>query len=106
MQKLTVADFSCIDHAELELGKLTLLIGPQASGKSVLSKLVYFFNDVWSQQFWLMLQGNNFDAYTSYIRQNFLEIFPVDAWGKKQFQICFEASVITIKVFRSQISFQ
>jgi predicted ATPase len=42
VRKLTVNNFSVIKHAELEFGKITVLIGPQASGKSLLCKLAYF----------------------------------------------------------------
>ncbi|HWT65582.1 MAG TPA: AAA family ATPase [Terracidiphilus sp.] len=41
-RKLTVKNFSVIKEAELEFGKITILIGPQASGKSLLCKLAYF----------------------------------------------------------------
>jgi len=43
MRKLTVKNFSVIKEAELEFGKITVLIGPQSSGKSLLCKLAYFF---------------------------------------------------------------
>ena len=46
MRKLTVKNFSVIKDAEstpLEFGKITVLIGPQSSGKSLLCKLAYFF---------------------------------------------------------------
>jgi hypothetical protein len=42
MRKLTVKNFSVIEQAELEFGRVTVLIGPQSSGKSLLSKLAYF----------------------------------------------------------------
>jgi hypothetical protein len=42
VRKLTVKNFSVIKEAELEFGKITVLIGPQASGKSLLCKLAYF----------------------------------------------------------------
>ena len=44
MRKLTVRNFSVIKEAELEFGKITVLMGPQASGKSLLCKLVYFLS--------------------------------------------------------------
>ena len=45
MTRLTVNQFSCIEQADVELANLTIIIGPQASGKSVISKLVYFFQE-------------------------------------------------------------
>lgn len=42
VRKLTVKNFSVIKEAELEFGKITVLIGPEASGKSLLCKLAFF----------------------------------------------------------------
>lgn len=42
VRTLTVENFSVIKHAKLEFGKITVLIGPQASGKSLLCKLAFF----------------------------------------------------------------
>ena len=39
VRTLTVKNFSVIKEARLEFGKITVLIGPQASGKSLLCKL-------------------------------------------------------------------
>ncbi|MCF7918295.1 MAG: ATP-binding protein [Candidatus Cloacimonetes bacterium] len=41
--KLTVDNFISIKRAELELNNITLIIGEQAEGKSLLAKLVYYF---------------------------------------------------------------
>jgi AAA15 family ATPase/GTPase len=43
MQKIIVENFGPIEHAEIELRDFVVLIGEQASGKSTLAKLVYFF---------------------------------------------------------------
>ncbi|HVU47204.1 MAG TPA: AAA family ATPase [Terracidiphilus sp.] len=50
MRTLTVKNFSVIKEAKLEFGKITVLIGPQASGKSLLCKLAYFFQQVAIEQ--------------------------------------------------------
>jgi len=50
VRKLTVENFSVIKHAELEFGKITVLIGPQASGKSLLCKLAFFFQQIVAEQ--------------------------------------------------------
>jgi len=50
MRKLTVKNFSVIKEAELEFGKITVLIGPQSSGKSLLCKLAYFFQQIVVEQ--------------------------------------------------------
>jgi ABC-type cobalamin/Fe3+-siderophores transport system ATPase subunit len=46
MQKLTIKNFGPISQCELELSDFTILIGPQASGKSTTSKLIFFFLNI------------------------------------------------------------
>lgn len=43
-QHLHVRDFGPIQSCDIEVQRLTVLTGPQASGKSTLAKLIYFFN--------------------------------------------------------------
>ncbi len=43
VRTLTVKNFSVIKEAKLEFAKITVLIGPQASGKSLLCRLAFFF---------------------------------------------------------------
>jgi predicted ATPase len=44
MQKVIIENFGPIKIAEIEIRPITVVIGEQASGKSYLSKIVYFFN--------------------------------------------------------------
>lgn len=53
MQKLIVDNFKQITHAEIEVKDFLLLIGPQASGKSTIAKLIFFFKSL--QQFYIDL---------------------------------------------------
>lgn len=46
MQKIIVRNFGPIVEAEIEIKGLTILIGEQASGKSTLAKLIYFFKTI------------------------------------------------------------
>lgn len=42
-QRLHVRDFGPIESCDVEIQRLTVMTGPQASGKSTLAKLIYFF---------------------------------------------------------------
>ena len=53
MQKLIIDNFKQISHAEIEVKDFLLLIGPQASGKSTIAKLIFFFKSI--QQFYIDL---------------------------------------------------
>ncbi len=43
--KFIVKNFGPIKHIEINIRKLIILIGPQASGKSIIAKLMTIFND-------------------------------------------------------------
>ena len=46
MQKIIIKNFGPIEYAEIEVSKIVVLIGEQASGKSTISKLIYFFKSL------------------------------------------------------------
>ncbi|MEI6139354.1 MAG: AAA family ATPase [Mariniphaga sp.] len=55
MQKIYIKNFGAIKEAEIEIKSLLVLIGEQASGKSTIAKLIYFFkslNDDFFNQFY------------------------------------------------------
>jgi predicted ATPase len=43
MQKIIINNFGPVEAAEIEIPKIVVLIGKQASGKSTVAKLIYFF---------------------------------------------------------------
>lgn len=45
-QHLEITNFGPIKTAEIEVKKCNILIGPQASGKSTVAKLIHFFRDI------------------------------------------------------------
>lgn len=46
MEKIIIKNFGPIEDAEIEIRKVLVLIGEQASGKSTIAKLVYFFKTI------------------------------------------------------------
>ncbi|MFK7949670.1 MAG: AAA family ATPase, partial [Saprospiraceae bacterium] len=46
MQKIIIKNFRAIEYAEIELKKVLVLIGEQATGKSTIAKLIYFFKTI------------------------------------------------------------
>lgn len=46
MQKITIRNFGPIKDAEIEITPLLVLIGEQATGKSTIAKLIYFFKSL------------------------------------------------------------
>jgi hypothetical protein len=99
-ERLTVHNFLAIDDAEIDINRFTILIGPQATGKSVLARTAYFCRDL------LCLHMRSFAIrqysaaeLAEWSSRHFAEIFPPEAWASRPFEIQYGAgaSVITIR---------
>lgn len=101
MASLTIRNFSCVDEAHLQLSQLTVLIGPQASGKSVISKLIYFFYDILNRQFLDLEEDETLDQFRTSIADDFKKWFPPSAWGLSKFEIAFHAGPYFVKITRA-----
>jgi hypothetical protein len=97
VRKLTVDNFSVIKHAELEFGKIMVLIGPQASGKSLLCKLAYFMGQIVPEAAnGLALLRLGEEKLLEVIAQEFKERFPIQSWSDEKGRITFSSELLTI----------
>lgn len=104
MPVLSIRNFSCIEQASLDIGQITVLIGPQASGKSVVSKLIYFFAEIFDD----FLAGardtltyRNIERATA---KKFGQWFPPSAWGPEMFEIQYRGGSASIQITRRRES--
>ncbi|MBF5094409.1 AAA family ATPase [Azospirillum sp. INR13] len=98
MVRLTIRDFSCIRSAEIEMGNLTVMIGEQASGKSLISKLLMFFLDLPAEIIFPASEENSIEDWKDFIDYLFCESFPPRTWGKEAFFIKFEANDFSLTI--------
>jgi hypothetical protein len=90
MRKLTVKNFSVIKEAELEFGKITVLIGPQSSGKSLLCKLAYFLGrEILEIAIGRTQNHFDFSMFEEDLKGRFAEWFPKSGWGNRAWIITF-----------------
>jgi len=81
MQKIQIKNFAAIKNAEIEVKNLLILIGEQASGKSTIAKLIYFFKslrDDLFNQLYTDTKNEKFDTISDLIfpiRQKFYDFF-------------------------------
>lgn len=105
VRKLTVKNFSVIKDAELEFDKITVLIGPQASGKSLLCKLAYFLGreaiDIAIDRIVNRFEYSDFEAA---VQKEFARWFPRGGWGTENWSIAFCANEFNITVSAPQPS--
>ncbi len=104
MASISVRDFSCLVNAEVELKKVNVIIGPQGSGKSVLTKLIYFFNDIIPQILICTEDGLSLGEFKKSVERSFTVWFPPQAWGEKRFHISFTDGKYSARILRRKIS--
>lgn len=102
MASIKIKNFSCIDSAFVELAPLTVLIGPQGSGKSVISKLIYFFYDILRKQYQHIYEADSIEVVRANACLEFNEYFAPSAWGNKKFSIEFNAGPIQFVIERAR----
>ena len=104
MPSLTVENFSAIKRADIQLHPMTVVVGPQSSGKSVICKLMYFCIQATMNYFSSLEEFGDVEDYRKSLADKFSEWFPPEAWGDEKFSIRFKAGDITIHIYRSSYS--
>ncbi|MEG5033408.1 AAA family ATPase [Microcoleus sp. AT3-D2] len=101
-EKLIIRNFCGIQNLEIQIKRINILIGPQASGKSVCAKLLFYFkNFVWEILSVVENEQTKRNLDSNYSKR-FEEYFPPDSWGKQDFFIRYEISNVFIEVRRKQ----
>jgi predicted ATPase len=88
MEKLYVKNFLGLDEMEIEVKDFLILIGPQAAGKSVCAKLLYFFRSIFPKilQYYSIITSE-VDRNYCFLLDDFIDYFPIDYWMNTEFQI-------------------
>jgi hypothetical protein len=91
-ERLIIKNFAGIKELEIEVKRINILIGPQASGKSVCAKLLYYFKNF----IWKILDSVENEKDKRYLDseciRTFKEYFPPDCWGNQDFLIKYEVT--------------
>jgi len=99
MRKLTVKNFSVIKDAELEFGKITVLIGPEASGKSLLCKLSYFLGKELVDLAVTSIQnGNSWEEYLRSASKEFFSRFTGNGLVSQDTKVAFSSHKYAVSI--------
>jgi energy-coupling factor transporter ATP-binding protein EcfA2 len=99
MRKLTVKNFSVIKEAELEFGKITVLIGPQASGKSLLCKLAYFLEgELPGIAVESLLDRYSWTDFLQAVGREFTERFLTTGWFRTNTEAIFSSQQYSVAI--------
>jgi AAA15 family ATPase/GTPase len=88
-ERLIVKNFLCLKDIDIEVKDFLILIGPQAAGKSLCAKLLYFFRTVFEEigRYRVMVAfGRPADINTE-LSDKFKTFFPKTYWEGQEFYI-------------------
>lgn len=98
MERLVVKNFLLLQDVDIEIKKYNFLLGPQASGKSVLAKLLYFFHKI-PQTIQANLDADVFkEQILDNIKERFKTIFPDNLWNNEVFEITYYLDDFSVKI--------
>ena len=100
MAKLEVNNFSCLASISVDLEGITVIIGEQGSGKSVLTKLNYFCSDLTNVFIRYAERGYTYNRFVESVEQKFCQWFPPTAWGQHRFNIKYTSGAFTVRFLR------
>lgn len=87
MEKLIIQKFAGIKSLEIDLSQINVLIGPQASGKSITAKLIYFFKSFFGEiRKGIENENSKREIDTEHINK-FYNYFPKESWSDEDFSI-------------------
>lgn len=110
-EKITIENFGRIQKATIPLNRINIFIGPQASGKSVTAKLVYFFKELFNHlSTEVLLKNKDIDEGIKSYTKLFYDYFPRPTYDKtNSFSIKYELNDHSITLKREnygEVSFE
>ena len=85
-ERLIIRNFAGLEEVDIELGRVNIFIGPQASGKSVCAKCLYWFKSFLPELIASAEAGQDKRAFETSFLNRFTEYFP-NLWRSEHFFI-------------------
>lgn len=100
MEKIEIKDFLGIKDITLEIKQINILIGPQASGKSIVAKLLFYFKSFISEIINSAERTKHKRDLDKDFKSRFEEYFPASSWGTESFKIRYSLDQEFIEIYR------
>jgi ABC-type cobalamin/Fe3+-siderophores transport system ATPase subunit len=88
-ERLIVRNFLCLKDIDIEVKDFLVLIGPQAAGKSLCAKLLYFFGAIYGEivRYQMIAALDKQSDVETMLRDRFETFFPKHYWAEQEFYI-------------------
>ncbi|UFH49201.1 AAA family ATPase [Pseudomonas sp. KNUC1026] len=98
MELLEIENFISIKRASIKLNKINIFIGPQAKGKSLISKIIHFCKEVPFGIFETVVEEKSKREFDRELIRKFENIFPNYAWEKSDFKISYTSALYGVEI--------
>ncbi len=95
---LIVENFAGISKLEIRLNKINVLIGPQATGKSICAKLLFFFKKFDTEIINAVENATTKKEFDMLLINKFIEYFPIHSYPKQNFLVRYEINEQFIEI--------
>lgn len=100
MEKIEIKDFVGIKDITIEIKQINILIGPQASGKSIIAKLLFYFKEFIFEIISAAEESKSKRDLDREYKQKFEDYFPASSWGENNFRIKYYLDEDFIEIHR------
>jgi len=101
-ERLLIHNFAGLSNLEIEFENITILIGPQSTGKSICAKSIYYFRTFIPDLFSSIEKEQNKREFDTNFLQKFENYFPQQSWSKGDFFLRYELNDTFIQVERKK----
>lgn len=98
LESIEVTDFLVLKKIKLEIRDLTILIGEQGSGKSIISKLISFCRRAPEETAFYMFYGHSINNAIEKLESLFCSIFPKIYWQNQNFLVSYKTGSYKIEI--------
>jgi predicted ATPase len=87
IEKITIKNFAGLKYINMEFKKINILIGPQASGKSIIAKILFYFKGIVQEIISHGLKLKYKKDFDNTLKEKFEIYFPPYTWTEGEFHI-------------------
>jgi len=91
-ERLVIDNFAGLKHVDIELRKINIFVGPQATGKSVAAKLAYFFKSLSAEIVAAAIEAPKRMDFSSRQVARFRNYFPPETCDGRRFAVRYECA--------------
>lgn len=98
MEKLKIDNFLGLKDINIQINDFNVIIGPQASGKSLIAKLIYYSKSIFEEMYLAANKDYTKTELKKELRTKFERFFPESSWKDSSFKLEYTVNYFTFSI--------